>query len=556
MGQKNRKDGFILQAGILAAAGIIVRIIGILYLSPMVAIIGDEGNGYYSTAYTIYTIILLISTNGIPSAVSKIVAGKLAKKEYKNAHKIFMGAFCYVIIAGGLASMACFLFADKIVGASSAMVLKVFTPTIFLSGLLGVFRGYFQAHGSMLQTSFSQILEQIANALISIGGALMLMKLAASKDTGTQAVYGAMGSALGTGAGVFTALLFMGAIYLLNHRMFTRRRGRDHTGEEMSYGQVFRLIISMVTPVILSTCIYNMSSATNLKIYTGIAESLYAYSEAEATTYYGLFSGKANQITNIPIALATAMSSAIIPSISASFEQRDGKGCKQKIRRAMQTTMLVSIPAATGLAVLAKPVVYALYPQAGTLNMTAGLLRVLSISVVFYSISTLSNGVLQGTGYVNKPVIHAALSLVLQTLVLVLLLLCTKVDLYGMALAAICYSLSMSILNGLSMKKKLGYRQEIKKTFIIPLMASVPMGLTAWLIYEGSTILFAFAGLLEKGEMNWLYNGICLVMAVLAAIPTYFSLVIRLGAVGKRELESMPGGRTILGIVRKLHLLA
>ena len=103
-----------MQAGILAAAGIIVRIIGILYRSPLVAIIGDEGNGYYSTAYTIYTIILLISTNGIPSAVSKIVAGLMAKKQYRNAHKILMGAFCYVFVAGGLASAFCFLFADKL----------------------------------------------------------------------------------------------------------------------------------------------------------------------------------------------------------------------------------------------------------------------------------------------------------------------------------------------------------------------------------------------------------------------------------------------------------
>ena len=123
-----------MQAGILAAAGILVRIIGILYRSPLVAIIGDEGNGYYSTAYTIYTIILLISTNGIPSAVSKIVAGLMAKKQYRNAHKILMGAFCYVLVAGSLGSIFCFLFADKIVGQSSALVLKVFTPTIFFSG--------------------------------------------------------------------------------------------------------------------------------------------------------------------------------------------------------------------------------------------------------------------------------------------------------------------------------------------------------------------------------------------------------------------------------------
>lgn len=555
MGQKSKKDGFILQAGILAAAGIVVRIIGILYRSPLVAIIGDEGNGYYNTAYTIYTIILLVSSYSIPSAVSKVIAARLAKGEYRNAHKIFMGAFFYVIIVGGIGSLVCFFFAGNMVGESSAQVLRVFSPTIFLSGLLGVMRGYFQAHRSMVQTSFSQILEQILNALVSIGAASFLMSLVKDKDTTTQAIYGAIGSAMGTGAGVLIALLFMAAVYGLNRSMFQRRRKRDKTGREITYGQVFKLIIGMVTPVLLSTCIYNMSGATNLKIYCGIAENIKQYTEAQATTYYGLFSGKANQITNIPIALATAMSSAIIPSIAASFEKKDKAGCRGKIGSAIKTTMLISIPAAMGLVILAKPVVYVLYPQAGTLELVTGLLRVLSVSVIFYGLSTLSNGVLQGTGYVNKPVIHAALSLVIQTLVLVLLLLYTPLDLYALPVAAICYSVCMSVFNGYSMRKKLGYRQEGFKTFLIPVLASGLMGLVAWLIYEGSTRLFVLGGMLEQGEMNWFYNLLCLAMAVLAAVPTYFGLVIKLGAIGKRELEAMPGGRTIVGIVKKLHLL-
>ncbi|MCI5585070.1 MAG: polysaccharide biosynthesis protein [Lachnospiraceae bacterium] len=555
MGQKSKKDGFILQAGILAAAGIVVRIIGILYRSPLVAIIGDEGNGYYNTAYVIYTIILLVSSYSIPSAVSKVIAAKLAKGEYQNAHKIFMGAFYYVIVVGGLASLACFFFAEKMVGESSAQVLRVFSPTIFLSGLLGVMRGYFQAHKSMIQTSFSQILEQILNALVSIGAAFGLMSLVRNKDATTQAIYGAMGSALGTGAGVLAALLFMVSVYGLNRGMFMRRRKRDRTGQTMTYRQVFGLIIGMVTPVLLSTCIYNMSSAMNLKIYCGIMENIKSYTEAQATTYYGLFSGKANQITNIPIALATAMSSAIIPSISASFEKKAKKECRKKISSAIKTTMLISIPAAVGLAVLARPVVYVLYPQAKTLELVAGLLRVLAVSVVFYGLSTLSNGVLQGTGYVNKPVIHAAVALVVQTAVLVLLLLFTGADLYALAAAAITYSFCMSLFNGISMRKKLRYRQEMRKTFLIPTLASLPMGMAAWLVYQGGSSLFVLSGLINRGEMNWLYNCICLAAAILIAAPIYFALVIKLGAVGKAELAAMPGGRRIAGIGEKLHLL-
>lgn len=544
-----------MQAGILAAAGIIVRIIGILYRSPLVAIIGDEGNGYYSTAYTIYTIILLISTNGIPSAVSKIVAGLMAKKQYRNAHKILMGAFCYVFVAGGLASLFCFFFADRIVGESSAMVLKVFTPTIFFSGLLGVFRGYFQAHGSMIQTSFSQIMEQIVNALVSIGAAMLLMSFVKSADASTQAVYGAMGSAMGTGAGVLTALLFMMAVYSVNSKMFRRRREKDRTKEELSYGQVFKMIFTMVTPVILSTCIYNMSSATNLEIYCSIVEKLKGYTEAQATTFYGLYSGKANPITNIPIAFATAMSSAIIPTISGSFEKGNKGETRKKVADAVKTTMLISIPAAVGLAVLAKPIVFVLYPQPNTLDMVAGLLQVLAVSVVFYGLSTLTNGVLQGTGYVNKPVIHASIALVIQTMVLVVLLVFTSFDIYALALAAVCYSFCMCIMNGLSIRKKLKYKQEMVRTFLLPAVAAVGMGAVAFFVYKGMNILFVFLGMLEKGALHWGLNCVSLVVSVFLAAIIYFALVIKLGAVSREELRVMPKGATLVRVAEKLHLI-
>ena len=154
--KKETKNNFIMQAGILATAGIIVRLIGILYRSPIVLIIGDEGNGYYNTAYNIYTIILLVSSYSIPSAISKVIAARLGTGQYRNAHRLFTGSLVYVIIVGSIASLFCFTCADRLVGHNSAMVLRVFSPTIFFSGLLGCLRGYFQAHKSMVETSVSQ----------------------------------------------------------------------------------------------------------------------------------------------------------------------------------------------------------------------------------------------------------------------------------------------------------------------------------------------------------------------------------------------------------------
>ena len=177
---KSSKQNIIAQATILMVAGILVRIIGVLYRSPVTSIIGDEGNGYYSLAYNIYAMVLLISSYSIPMAVSKVVSGKLALKQYREAHKVFRCALFYVLIVGGVASIFTFFAAPLLVPGSQANavpVLRVLSPAIFLSGFLGVLRGYFQAHSTMMPTSVSQILEQIMNAVVSIGAAVLFIRL-------------------------------------------------------------------------------------------------------------------------------------------------------------------------------------------------------------------------------------------------------------------------------------------------------------------------------------------------------------------------------------------
>ena len=555
MGSK-KTSGFLMQAGILAAAGIIVRFIGILYRSPLVAIIGDEGNGYYNTAYNIYTIILLISSYSIPSAISKVIAARLAKREYRNAQRIFTCSFIYVMVTGGIGSLLCFFGAEFLVGKNSAAVLRVFAPTIFLSGLLGVLRGYFQAHRTMLQTSFSQILEQILNAVVSLLAAYLLMGAVADKDATTQAIYGAVGSALGTGSGVLIALIFMWLIYMLNRPSIQKRVKRDRTFEVLGYGEIFKIIILMVTPVVLSTFIYNLNTASNLKFYQEIMQIFKGYSEAEATTNYGLYSGKAMQIINIPIAIASSMSAAIIPTIARTYEMHARKETNMKIAQAIKVTMLISIPAAVGLFVLAKPIVLLLYPQKATMDTVAALIRTMAVAVVFYGLSTLTNAVLQGTGKVNKPVTHALLALIIQTLVLVPLLLYTKLDLYALCIATVLYSFIMCLLNGISIQKHLKYKQEMFRTFLLPFVAAFWMGLFTAGTYYGSDAITRL--IIKKAEIGltdvWI-NVICLIPSLLVAVLVYFILVIKLGALNKRELRAMPKGYLLLRIAEKMHLV-
>jgi len=537
-----KKDGFIMQAGILAAAGIICRIIGLLYKSPLTSVIGDEGNGYYGTAYNFYTIILLISSYSIPSAISKVIAQKLELKEYRNAHRIFKCTLVYVVVVGGLASLLAFFGASLFVTPNSVAVLRVFAPTIFLSGLLGVIRGYFQAHKTMLQTSVSQILEQILNAVCSIGAAYLFIQFVADSDETTKAIYGAMGSALGTGVGVLTALLFMFAIYMLNRKMLHKRIDRDIFHGEESYGEIFKLIISVVTPFILSTFIYNLSTSLNQKLYTDILIEMKEEVEKDVLSSYGVFSIKAITVVNIPVAFASAMSSAVIPSISGSFAKGERKEAKKKIHQAIHTVMLISIPSAVGLFVLAKPIMSVLFPQKDSLELASRLLMYLAVTVIFYSLSTLSNAILQGIGRVNLPVRNAAIALVLQTVVLVPLLVYTDLGLNSLVIATVTYSFSMCILNGHSLKKSIGYREDVAKTYIMPLFAAVIMGVAAGGVYYG---VYSLSGI----------NVVSLAAAVLTAVLVYFTVLIKIGGVTEKELKGMPKGMLLVRAAKKMHLM-
>lgn len=541
MAKKN--DGFIMQAGILAMAGIICRIIGILYRSPLAAVIGDEGNGYYGSAYNIYTIILLISSYSIPSAISKVIAGKLALKEYKNAQRIFHCAFIYVIVVGGIASLFTFLAAGILVEKNAVIVLRVFAPTIFFSGLLGVLRGYFQAHKTMVQTSLSQILEQILNAIISILAAYLLKQAVIDKDLTTQAVYGAMGSALGTGAGVLMALAFMWMVYGLNRQYIAKRLKKDKSQNVLSYSEIFKIIFLLVTPFILSTFIYNFSTSLDETIYRKILKLVKGVDVAQIATWYGIYSGKAVVISNIPIAIASAMSAAMIPSISGKFATGDMKGTRAKVHTAILTTMLIAIPAAVGIGVLANPVVSFLFPGQTSLDLAASLLRALSVTVVFYSLSTLTNAVLQGIGKVNVPVINAFVALIVQTVVLVPCLWYTDLNLYSLAIAAIVYSLLMCILNGISVKKHLGYKQDIKKVFLLPAAASVVMGVAAYGVYTG---LYAVIK----------NNVIALLPAIVVGAAVYGILILKMGVLTEDNILAMPKGKKLAGILEKLHMIS
>ena len=546
-----KNDNLVKQASILAIAGIVSRVIGLLYRSPLSSIIGDLGLGYYQSAYNYYTIILIISSYSIPSAVSKIIAQKLALKEYRNAHKLFMGSLIYVLIVGALASMLLYFGASLFVEADAIPVLRVFAPTIFVYGILGVLRGYFQAHRSMSQTSMSQIIEQIINAAVSVGAAALFIRLTMgtmeepADEAGQilRAVRGAQGSALGTGLGVVAALVFMAAVYFVNRGDILKRAASDKSEKTDSYGTVFRTIIGVATPFIISTAVYNVFSNINNKIFTSYYPVWRELSNVVTTSHWGIFQGKAQVISNIPIAFSSAMAAAMIPQVAGFITSGDKESAKRRIGLGVKTTMLISIPSAVGIFTFAAPVMLLLFPNSRpTIELGSHCLMALSVSVVLIALSTLNSSILQSIGKLHTPIFNALIALALQTLLLIILLKFTNLDVFAVAICYAFYAGIMAVLNQMAVSRAIGYKQEYMNTFVKPLECSFVMCLIAYGIYR--LVLLA-----EPNER------IAVIPAIAAAVPIYFILLVVLKAVDERELKTLPGGTRIYRILKKVHLI-
>ena len=547
--KENSKKGLFVQAGILAIAGVISRIIGLLYRSPLTAIIGDEGNGYYSTAYNFYGIVLLISSYSIPSAISKILSGKIAIKEYRNAHKIFRSALIYVAIVGFLGALLLFFGADFLVVGRSATVLRFFAPTIFIFGFLGVLRGYFQAHRTMVPTSISQLIEQVFNAIVSITGAVILTGMVGGDDPSKRAVYGAIGSALGTGSGVLVALIFMFLVYRFNSSNIHRRIEND-THEDMGYRAAFKLILMVVTPFILSTFIYNVSTTLNSTLFTRILINIKGMEDSAVAYQYGIFSSKAMVITNLPIALASAAAAAMIPEISATLAKDGLEAAANTVSRVTRVILMISIPCSVGLFALAKPVMMILFPQKASLDEASLLLMFLAITVIFYSLSTVTNAVLQGIGKIYVPVINAFVSLLIQGAILAVLLLYTNLNDIALCIVTITYSLLMCILNNFFMKRSLEISYDIKKTYILPIVSAVVMGGVAFGMYYLSAFLFGkFIG------SEYFINLFSTIVSIAVAIPIYFVVLIKSGGASEEDIKRFPKGASIAKILKRLRLI-
>ena len=322
--ETKKSNDFIAQGSILAIASILVRIIGMIYRIPMTGIIGDEGNSLYSYAYSIYTILLLLSSYSLPLAVSKMVSARIATGKWKETMRVLIVSLIYAFVFGTAFALITYFLADFFCATvmkspMAAIPLKWMAPTVFVVAFLGVLRGFFQGMQTTIPTAISQIIEQIVNAAVSVGMAAILVQygveIAVERNQASYGpAWGAAGGTIGTGAGALFALIFCTILFIGFSKHLKNYVKRDkHTKNLESYSSLTRILFLTAVPVILSTASYNCVDIIDNAVFNHYMNRA-GYTFTEYNSIWGDYNSAYLLIVHLPVALASAVGAALVPS--------------------------------------------------------------------------------------------------------------------------------------------------------------------------------------------------------------------------------------------------
>ena len=322
--------------------------------------------------------------------------------------------------------------------------------------------------------------------------------------------------------------------------VYKRQMSREGKQKVDSFSYIFHMLVITIIPVLLSTTIYNCNTLVDMAIFKNIANAQ-GYDATQISVWNGVYTGRYRTLINVPISIASALAASSVPALTAAFTKKNMEEVHVQINSAIRFIMLIAIPCAVGMGVLATPILETvrLSDEGG---LAAVMLQYGAISIVFFSLSTLSNGLLQGINRMKEPVKNAAIALVLHIIVLVVLMYGFDLNIYAVIYANAAFGLIMSILNAYSLHKYVGYKQEVVKTFLIPGLSAGIMGVVVWGAYK----LFIYALRI---------NLIATLLSILIGVIVYFVVLLLLKGVTEAELQRLPKGHLLVNLAKKAHLL-
>ena len=529
MAKQAKKSTFFGGVATLGIGVIIVKLIGALYKIPLANILGEEGFGNFNAAYNIYNVLLIISTAGLPVALSKTISEANALGRYNQVNRVFRVAMTTFITLGALSTLIMFFGANLITELMGSPDAAPSVRALALAPLcvccMAAFRGYFQGHGNMAPTSTSQVVEAAFKLVLGLALASLLVR--------QSVILASAGAILGVTIGTVVALAFLMFIYSRNRE---RRLSQDVPDPS---SRILRTLVAIAIPITIGSSVTNIVYVLDNGIILNRLQSVFGMTYKEATAMYGIYSA-ATTLYNLPSSFMIPFTASLLPAVSACRSRRDHRGASRVAESGMRVSMLLALPAGFGLTALAGPICAMLYPEYD--NAIAGsCLQWLGIASIFVCIMLLSNSILQANGIVNLPVVIAAIGGVLKLGINYVLVGIESLGIVGAAIGTLCCFGVVAGLDLFVIHRVIPDPPSFRRIFCKPLIASAVMAAAAW----------AFHGLLARFlGTSGMGGAIATVGGIGFGVLVYAALIILLKVISKDDLALMPKGDKLAKLLR------
>lgn len=540
-GGKPRKSTKLFYTGVLVLtfSNILIKAIGLMFKIPITNIIGDEGMGYFNAAYSIYVWFYMISTAGLPIAVSILISDCRAKGRINEVKRVFAITVMLFLLIGMLGTGIMFfgakMFANLIGSESIYYCIMAISPTLFLICISSAIRGFFQGYQNMVPTAISQIIEAVGKLVLGIVFALYAIKQGYSLPI--VAAYAISGLTIGVAVGmlflIVCKLTFRQSVYDEEYTV----NGIDETVRP-SRALVW-ILISTAIPITISASVMSLTNMIDVMIV--IRRLLSAgLSEANAVEVYGNYTSLAVPMFNLPPVLIYPISYSIIPLISSALTSGDRERADNAMNGSLKVAAIIALPSALGLSVMAKPVL-SLFFRAESVESAAPLLSILALSVFFVGLLSVSNAILQANGHERKPIYSMLTGAAVKLVSSFILIGIPAVGVYGAPIGTFLCYLTITVINFRFLSKHCGVSPRIILTFVKPFIAAVVCAAAAWGANALISSIFA--------------SRFVTLLAILIAVVVYMLVLLLIRGISKEDVLMLPKGHVIYRVLKKCRLI-
>ena len=535
-----KTNSFMKNVLILMFAQIMVKVLGLVYKFVITNFegFGDTGLGYYSSGYQIYSLLLALSSIGIPSVISKLVSERIAINDQKGAQRVFKMCMALFVGIGAILSFALYFGAGYIATViynvpDTKYVMKALAPAIMFVSASAVLRGYFAGQNDMKPTSYSQIIEQLLNCILSIVFVYSLL--------GKEAYIMAAGGNLSTTVAIILTFIYLIAYY--KKRKLKVDQKQKSVEDNLTVWQLLKKILIISVPVTVSSVISVIhpliDSATVSRCIQTVFSSMYSAKdqlELIAMSKTGILS-KIDTLVNLPLAVNVAFSTALVPVISGAIAQKDMETASKRMTFSVFASLLIVLPCAAGFIALAQPILNLIYPSA---NDGATLLMMYSISMVFIALNQTVNGGLYGLNKTYIPLIGVVTGAIIKLILNIILISNPNIEITGAAISSIISQGIAFAICTIALIKNIKLNLKFGRMIIAPIFASAFMGICTFFVNQ----------LLN----NIVENKLSTVISIIIGALIYVTTILVSKILKKEEILMIPFGTKIYNLLVKLRI--